>query len=136
VNEVFADTFYWIAIFDPKESAHEQAAEQSRLLRSKHLVTTELVLIEVLNHFSGYGPYWRDRAARLVEQIIDNEHVVLVPHTPLETLERSLVLYRARLDKAYSLTDCVSMLTMRERNIYEVLTQDRHFAQEGFTLLL
>jgi uncharacterized protein len=47
-----------------------------------------------------------------------------------------LTLYDSRLDKEYSLTDCVSMEVMRSRGIREVLTHDRHFAQEGFSPLL
>ena len=50
--------------------------------------------------------------------------------------EQGLVLYRARLDKGYSLTDCVSMNTMRACGITECLTHDHHFEQEGFTILL
>lgn len=136
MNEVFADTFYWIALFDPMEPSHDLAVEQSQRLESTRLVTTELVLVEVLNHFSRYGAYWRERVATLVEQILDNELVVVAYHTPVITLERGLDLYRRRLDKQYSLSDCVSMLAMREREVYEVLTHDRHFAQEGFGLLL
>ncbi len=45
-------------------------------------------------------------------------------------------LYNARLDKGYSLTDCVSMNVMREQNISEILTNDDHFEQEGFQILL
>lgn len=46
-----------------------------------------------------------------------------------------LNLYEQRVDKGYSLTDCVSMNTMRKLGIREVLTHDRHFAQEGFVVL-
>jgi hypothetical protein len=46
-----------------------------------------------------------------------------------------LALYRARLDKGYSLTDCISMQTMRQEGLSEVLTNDRHFEQEGFRAL-
>jgi predicted nucleic acid-binding protein len=46
-----------------------------------------------------------------------------------------LELYRARPDKAYSLTDCMSMLIMRREGITEILTHDRHFEQEGFRSL-
>ena len=49
--------------------------------------------------------------------------------------ESGLALYKSRLDKGYSLTDCVSMVVVRE-SIQEVLTHDKHFAQEGFTILL
>ena len=44
-------------------------------------------------------------------------------------------LYRARPDKGYSLTDYISMQTMRKEGLTEVLTNDRHFEQEGFRAL-
>jgi len=46
-----------------------------------------------------------------------------------------LELYKHRPDKEYSLTDCISMQMMRQLGITDVLTQDRHFTQEGFTIL-
>jgi predicted nucleic acid-binding protein len=46
-----------------------------------------------------------------------------------------LALYEARPDKAYSLADCISMQTMRREGLTEVLTNDRHFEQEGFRAL-
>lgn len=52
------------------------------------------------------------------------------------TAMAGLDLYGARPDKGYSLTDCISMQTMRDRGIVEVLTHDHHFEQEGFVLLL
>lgn len=45
-------------------------------------------------------------------------------------------LYQARLDKGYSLTDCISMQTKRQLGMIDVLTHDKHFAQEGFGVLL
>jgi uncharacterized protein len=50
--------------------------------------------------------------------------------------QSGLALYKARLDKGYSLTDCVSMTVMQQAKIQEALTHDKHFAQEGFTILL
>jgi predicted nucleic acid-binding protein len=44
--------------------------------------------------------------------------------------------YTKRPDKGYSLTDCISMLIMRQHGINEALTSDDHFTQEGFTKLL
>ena len=41
-----------------------------------------------------------------------------------------------RRDKEYSLTDCASMNAMRLESIPEVLTNDHHFKQEGFTILM
>ena len=35
----------------------------------------------------------------------------------------------------YSLTDCVSMVVMKQLGITEVLTHDKHFTQENFRIL-
>ncbi|MDD5188597.1 MAG: hypothetical protein PHF57_10370 [Methanoregula sp.] len=45
-------------------------------------------------------------------------------------------LYEQRLDKAWSLTDCISLEVMREQKIHYALTSDRHFVQAGFQALL
>jgi uncharacterized protein len=47
-----------------------------------------------------------------------------------------LELCRQRPGKGYSLTDCISMQTMRREGISDALTNDRHFEQEGFRALL
>ena len=39
-------------------------------------------------------------------------------------------------DKKWSLTDCVSFLVMKEENIEEALSADKHFTQAGFKILL
>ena len=39
----------------------------------------------------------------------------------------ALTLYKSRPDKEYSLTDCISMQTMRREGLTEVLTNDHHF---------
>ncbi len=75
------------------------------------------------------------QAARIVHRILDNPDIETSPHTRKIFLS-GLELYENRLDKNYSLTDCISMHAMRERGLTEVLTHDKHFAQEGFSLLL
>lgn len=52
-----------------------------------------------------------------------------------ESFLAGLQLYRARPDKGYSLVDCISMQTMCKEGLTEVLTNDRHFEQEGFRAL-
>jgi predicted nucleic acid-binding protein len=46
-----------------------------------------------------------------------------------------LALYKARPDKEYSLTDCISLEVMRRERLPDVLTNDHHFTQEGFRIL-
>ncbi|MDX2229976.1 MAG: hypothetical protein NW220_10080 [Leptolyngbyaceae cyanobacterium bins.349] len=52
------------------------------------------------------------------------------------SFQSGVELFQSRLDKGYSLTDCISMQTMRQLGISEVLTHDKHFTQEGFVILL
>ena len=54
-----------------------------------------------------------------------------------ELLHREAVkLLTLRLDKSYSLCDSVSFVIMRQRQITEALTTDKHFEQKGFIRLL
>lgn len=66
--------------------------------------------------------------------LIKDPAVLVVPQSR-ESFLAGLELYRARPDKGYSLTDCISMQTMRQERLFEVLTNDRHFEQEGFKAL-
>jgi len=96
---------------------------------------TKGVLEEFLNYYSGGGAFVRERACRTVETIASNARVHLVSqsrHFFIEGLRR----YRARPDKSYSLTDCISMNVMDGLKIRRVLTSDRHFEQEGYEILL
>jgi predicted nucleic acid-binding protein len=135
VRQVFGDTGYWVALTDRRDLWHERALAASRTLGLTRIVTTEPVLIELLNYFCGLGPYWRDQAQLRAEAIMGNNLVEVLPYTSA-TLRDGMDLYASRADKGYSLTDCISMWEMRQREIYEVLTPDIHFAQEGFILLM
>lgn len=135
MSPAFADTNYWVAISHPRDQWHARALDVSRTLVDRRLVTTEAILIEFLNYFAGYGPYWREQALLRVAVILESQFIEVLPHHAA-TLVEAMELYGARADKSYSLTDCISMREMRAREIYEVLTSDNHFEQEGFVLLL
>ena len=134
MKAVFADTFYWAALTNITDPAHAQAMELSRSLAPDRIVTTDEVLGEYLTFFAGARPSIRDRVGRNVAELIENLEVRVVPQSRESFLE-GLELYRARPDKGYSLTDCISMQTMRKEGLTEVLTNDRHFEQEGFRAL-
>jgi uncharacterized protein len=130
-----ADTFYWLALIDPRDDWHRRARAVSQRYADARILTTDEVLVEVLNALSGRRPTVRQAAATNVERILGNHNVDVVPQTR-DSLVAGLTLYKSRPDKGYSLTDCVSMLTMRAHGVAEVLTHDHHFEQEGFVLLL
>ena len=132
---VFADTFYWIAFINPADAWHTRVNEALRSLQPCKLITTEEVLGELLTFYSKSGHQLRERAVNLVEDILDSPDVQIIAQTHL-SFELGLELYKNRLDKDYSLADGISMNTMRQMGITEVLTHDKHFAQEGFVVLL
>jgi len=134
VPEVFADTFYWIALLNPADMWHQDARTFSQNNPGVSIITTDAVLIEMLNYFSAAGERMRQAAADLCDHTMTHANTVVLPQTR-EVFASGVDLYRARSDKAFSLTDCISMVEMRERNLGDVLTHDRHFAQEGFNLL-
>jgi predicted nucleic acid-binding protein len=112
LTSFFADTFYWNALIFPRDNFHKAVSAFSKSLHAVRLVTTDEVLGEVLNHFSGLGPYWRGKAAALVQDARGNPDVRVLPQSRAD-FDAALAFYKARLDKSYSLTDCRSMIAMR-----------------------
>ena len=135
MSAVFADTFYWTALTHPAEEHYEQAWAFERELAGRTLiVTTQEVLTEYLTFFADKGPYWRATAISIVHGLQLKPAVRVLPQSA-ETFASGLELYESRPDKAYSLTDCISMQTMRQEGVSDALTHDRHFEQEGFRAL-
>ncbi|MBD2386661.1 type II toxin-antitoxin system VapC family toxin [Cylindrospermum sp. FACHB-282] len=134
MRRIFVDTFYWAAFFNPRDEWHSTVKSFSKSLVSVRLVTTDEVLTEFLNFFSAYDTKIRQVAIQRVQDILQNDYVQIVPQSH-DTFLAGLELYKQRADKEYSLTDCISMQTMKQLGITEVLTHDKHFTQEGFTIL-
>ena len=129
MRTVFADTFYWIALTLPGDSAFARAHQIT-----DDILTTEEVLTEYLTFFSAAPEYLRREVAANVEAILSDSGVRVIPQSH-ESFMAGFELYRARPDKGYSLVDCISMQTMRHEGLTEALTNDRHFEQEGFHAL-
>ena len=130
---VFADTFYWIAIFNDRDSRHKDAIAFSQANTDTIIITTDEVLTEFLAYFSG-DLEARIGAAEVIRDILEDATVRVVEQSR-ESFLKGLELYEARPDKGFSLTDCISMNTMRAEGITDILTNDVHFTQEGFHAL-
>lgn len=112
MKNVFVDTLYWVALIDPHDQWHKRAHAASRTLEGTKLFTTDTVLTEVMNYFSGEGEWLRKTGAANVRAILANSQIDTI------FIERSDFLsgfdpYEARPDKGYSLTDCISINIMR-----------------------
>lgn len=93
------------------------------------------MLADVLAYMSKRGSSARNGAVALVDALRADPQFRIVRQTP-RLFDDGLDLYRARADKGYSLTDCMSLVICHRQHIREVLTHDHHFGQEGFVTLL
>jgi predicted nucleic acid-binding protein len=134
MRTIFADTGYWIATISPRDELHDIAMTVAAQLGGSAIVTSEMILAEVLNAFA-WDTHLRKIAAAAIEEIMDDPRIEVVPQTR-RLFQRAFDLYRDRGDQSWSLTDCASFIIMDERGITEALTHDRHFAQKGYTALL
>ena len=134
MRAVFADTFYWIAVFNPNDSFYGKATALGQSMQNRLIITTDEVLTEFLTYFASGDPGVRRRAVKTVRGILSNPKVRVIPQTRQSFLA-ALDLYDARPDKGYSLTDCISMNVMKAEEITDILTHDEHFRQEGFRTL-
>jgi predicted nucleic acid-binding protein len=135
MKAVFADSQYWIAVVRPHDPWKHAACEARLRLGEVMLATTDEVLIEFLAALSKGGPAMRRVAVEMVRAILDDPGVRVVPQTH-DGFLAGLARFANRVDKQYSLTDCISMNVMEADGIDDVLTNDSHFEQEGFNVLL
>jgi len=129
---IFADTGYFIALLDTRDVLHERTLRWS-LNTGEPLLTTEYVWVETFNAFS--APSKRFRPHGLFAELRKTPRYEIVPASPT-LFEAGLQLHAARSDKEWSLTDCISFVVMRERNVTRALAYDHHFEQAGFEALL
>lgn len=135
MRRVFADTGYWIALLTPRDSLHEEAHRLFAANTESEIVTSDWVLIELLDGFATKGHYLRSLAADAVAALKVNPRVTVEPQIS-ESFEDAFRLFRDRPDKDWSMTHCSSFLIMRGYGIDSALTNDKHFEQAGFNALL
>jgi uncharacterized protein len=128
----FADTHYFLALLNPADKAHGAAIRFTSENR-RSVVTTAWVLTELADALA--DPAKRASYLQIVDHLCMNPQVEIVPPT-LILFQQGNTLYRQRMDKEWTLTDCISFIVMNERRIRDALTGDRHFEQAGFRALL
>ena len=135
MGEVFADTGYWIALISARDDLRESAVQATNNLGNRRLVTSEMVLVEVLNHFAQLGDVARKTAAETIIGLKNDSNTEVIEQNT-EQFESAVYRYANRLDQSWSLVDCSSFVLMEERGIRDALAQDIDFVQAGFNALL
>ncbi len=131
MTSVFADSFYFFAVLNRKDNAHQKAIEFAAQ-HSNPLVTTAWVLTELADGLAATAH--RGVFSQLVARIRAEPGNEIIPPNE-ELMARGMALYDERPDKEWSLTDCISFVAMQDRKISDALTGDRHFEQAGFKAL-
>ena len=134
MKPVFADTFYWIALLNPRDDWHQTVLAYTYNYPNQKIITTDGIMEEVLNYASSRGFVMKQKALLLYKKMLQEPNIEVIPYNS-QLRELGLKLYEQRLDKGYSLTDCISMIVMQQNGLQEVLSHDQHFSQEGFNLV-
>ncbi|MDQ3623477.1 MAG: PIN domain-containing protein, partial [Verrucomicrobiota bacterium] len=134
-REVFVDSSGLYALADHRDP-FRAAAERcvSALLKSGGgLILTDYIIDEACTlakaRAGAYG------ALRLLEIVNRSEGFRLI-WIGEERFEATKLFFRKHADHGYSFTDCTSFVVMRELEITDALTADRHFSEAGFRPLL
>lgn len=133
-ERVFADSVFWIALVNPHDPWAPSVEKALGAIEDRGIVTTEEILCEVFNAL-GAVRHLRELVIGLYADILGDDAIEVIEQTH-ESFVDGHELYVRRLDKKYSLTDCISMTHMRQQGIRQVLSNDKHFTQEGFEILM
>jgi len=129
---VFADTFYFLALMNPRDKAHGPNVAYTTAFQGE-MVTTAWVLTEFGDAMC--HPANRPKFLATLNHLRSYQQGNIVP-PDAALFEDGVKLFAARPDKAWSLTDCISFVVMQRAGITEALTGDHHFEQAGFVALL
>ena len=133
--EIFADTNFWVALGNPKDSLYEISQYFGSDLEHLNIVTSEIVLSEILEITSADPPHFKAQTLGFIGSLIENRSIIIEPMSP-KLFEETVQFYRRHIDKDWGFADCSSFVIMKSRGIREALTYDRHFIQAGFKALL
>ena len=102
MTAVFANTFYWVALADFSDSAHQRALTITVERAASAIVTTDEVLGEYLTFFASAPATLRRQAGSSVQRILVNPVIRVIPQSRSSFLA-GLDLYTQRPDKGFRL---------------------------------
>ena len=126
----FADTSYYIGMLSTRDQLHTRVAAVASRITGR-IFTSDFILLEVANFFT--KP--QDRTTFLsFLSTLRNHHATIVVPVSTSWFQRGVDLFAKRLDKEWSLTDCITFEMMSDLGLTHSLTADHHFIQAGFTI--
>lgn len=135
-NAVFIDTVGWIALVHRGDNLHQKVTRVYREIGKVKRITTDAVLVESCNAFRKVT--MRPLALVLMEKVKKSRElgVLEIIHANEELIKQGWDLFENRMDKEWSLTDCITFKVMENMGANRAITSDHHFEQAGFEKLL
>lgn len=135
MKTVFADTSYWVALLNPRDSLHRNACDVSQSLEPFQIITSEFVLLETMKLLLKSGLHLKHVAYTTIKSLQRSPDVEIIPSSS-RLFREALAVYIQHDDKEWDGIDCASYCIMKEYRISEILSADHHFKQMGFKVLL
>lgn len=131
---LFIDTGAFIAKYIENDQFHLQAIKTWKNLEHKKekICTSNFILDETFTLLGRQANY--PFAAKIARVIYASE-VIEIIRPSLDTELNALLLFEKYADQKVSFTDCISFQLMKENNIKNVFSFDKHFMLTGFNLI-
>lgn len=137
MNSLFIDTSGWANIFIASENYHLAAQQHflNAFQAQKLIITTNYIVAELVALLQSPLRIPRRTIFQTIDSIRHSNRIQVI-HIEAAIDESAWKLCKNRPDKAWSLVDCTSFMSMEQMQIQTALTTDHHFEQAGFIRLL
>jgi predicted nucleic acid-binding protein len=132
LNNIFVDTSFVIALVNENDQNHQNTYGLAEKFENYPLVITDVILLEIGNALAGN---FKQEYIEIISDFCSSSEVSIIHLNPI-LFQKGFELYKSYKDKLWGLIDCISFVVMREMEITDVLTFDKHFEQAGFNALM
>jgi len=135
IEAIFVDRFAWIATINKSDNYHEICLGilEELLNNQAKLITTNYVVVETINALSKVE--FRKTVIEFIDKLEKSPSVQIIRITD-EIYNNAWTFYKQRMDKDWGITDCTSFEVMRAFNVKKAFTNDKHFEQAGYSLVV
>ena len=135
MNSVFVDTSALIALGNIRDQFHAKTKKvfKELVITKSHFLTTNAVILELTNAFSDVK--YKPIVIRLLN-LIEKSNNWTVINIDEEMMKKGINRFKQMMDKDWSVVDCISMIIAEDSDIIKIFTNDHHFVQAGFIILL
>jgi predicted nucleic acid-binding protein len=123
-SRIFADSNYFVALFNPGDSLHRNALSIAKKLDAEKcsLVISNFVFLEAVTVIA--QKRGRDIAVEMGKYFLNDNGSMEVIHIDEELQEYSWEIFQRENSKNISFVDCSIIAAMKSENISELLTFD------------